>query len=340
MTAGSPGSLMAAEMAEQPDVLARLLVRLPELGERMHTLRPEPLAGTVLVARGSSDNAAAFGRYLIEAASGRPTGLGSPSITTRYHAEVDYTGYLFVALSQSGRTPEIVTAAASARERGARVVAVTNDATGPLASVADLTVATDAGPELAVPATKTVTAQFLALAGLAAGLGSLPPALWAPAPELPDVVRLLLADPHRGEDLAAAWAHHDRLVVAGRGLGGAVAMEGALKIRETSGLFAEGISVADLLHGPIAALDHDVPVLLVDLGGPTSPDVAELRRRLASDGIPYADLALPHEAGELPEAARAVAATVRLQQLARAFALRRGWDPDRPRALSKVTATY
>ncbi|MGC0421159.1 SIS domain-containing protein [Embleya sp. AB8] len=336
----APGSVMAAEMAEQPDVLRRLLARLPELGEAVRAASATPPVGSIFVARGSSDNAAVFGRYLYEPASGRPAGLAAPSLVTRYGARTDYSGYLVTALSQSGRTPEIVTAVRAARECGATVVAVTNEADSALALEADVLAATEAGPELAVPATKTVTAQMLAVVGIALALGPLPATVadLADLAELPDVVGRVLAGAADCEGLAADWAQHDRLVVAGRGLGGAVALEGALKIRETSGVFAEGISVADLLHGPIAALGARVPVLLVDLGGPTGPDLAALRARLVADGIPHATLA--PDLGDLrSESARAIATTVHLQNVARAFALCRGANPDAPAGLAKVTPT-
>ncbi|WP_026219008.1 SIS domain-containing protein [Embleya scabrispora] len=336
----APGAVMAAEMAEQPDVLRRLVARLPELAAAIRDALPVPLHGSVLIARGSSDNAAAFGRYLYELASGRPAGLAAPSLVTRYDAHTDYTGYLVTALSQSGRTPEIVTAVRAARERGARVVAVTNEADSVLAAEAHVLAATDAGTEIAVPATKTVTAQLVAMVGIALALGPLPPTVadLADLAGLPEAVSRVLAGADACEALAADWAHHDRLVVAGRGLGGAVALEGALKIRETSGVFAEGISVADLLHGPIAALGDRVPVLLIDLGGPTAPDIAALRARLVADGIPHATVA--PELGDLrTESARAIATTVHLQNLARTFALHRGANPDAPIGLAKVTPT-
>ena len=167
------GSVMAAELAEQPGVLDRLVRRHVADRDRVAAALPGrpgsgALAGTVLLARGSSDNVAVYGRYLIELAARRPAGLAAPSIHTRYKADVDYSGYLAVALSQSGATPEIVETAARMRRSGAVVVGITNEAGSPLTQVSNLTLLTDAGPELAVPATKTVTAQMLAVAAIAA----------------------------------------------------------------------------------------------------------------------------------------------------------------------------
>jgi len=186
------GSLMAAEIAEQPGVLGRLAARHTADRDQVRAmlpgrLRSGRLAGTVLLARGSSDNVAVYGRYLIELASRRPAGLAAPSVHTRYDADVDYSGYLAVAVSQSGATPEIVEMAAHMRRAGAVVIAITNEPGSPLTRACDLTLLTEAGPELAVPATKTVTAQMLAIAAIAAAYD---PVLVSPADEAALAARL------------------------------------------------------------------------------------------------------------------------------------------------------
>lgn len=343
---------MAAELAEQPHVLARLAARHVADRDQLRAvlagrLLPSQLAGTVLLARGSSDNVAVYGRYLIELASRRPAGLAAPSVHTRYQASIDYDGYLAVALSQSGATPEIVETAARMRRSGAVVVGITNEAGSPLTDVCDLTLLTGAGPELAVPATKTVTAQMLAVASIAAAYDSeLVPA--ADLEALPEAVASLLADSGAGSGpaaaLAARWADARRLVVTGRGLAYAAALETALKIKETARVHAEGLSSADLLHGPIAALDSRLPVLVVSAGERFASDEAALASRLAAEGVPYAvcgpaadaDLPLPAAASEVTAP---ILATIRGQQLALAASLERGLNPDAPAGLSKVTAT-
>lgn len=168
------GSIMAAEMAEQPDVLARFSARFSAEAARVAAVVPRPLAGVVFAARGSSDHAAVHGRYLAQLTSGRPAGLAAPSLHTRYDARTDYSGHLVVALSQSGATPEIVTLCERVRAGGARCVAIVNDVASPLGTAADVAIGLGAGPELAVPATKTVTAQLLAVTAVAAALGPLP----------------------------------------------------------------------------------------------------------------------------------------------------------------------
>jgi glucosamine--fructose-6-phosphate aminotransferase (isomerizing) len=329
------GELMAVEMAEQPEVLARVIARAPVDTAAVRAVLPRPLAGTVFLARGSSDNAAVFGRYLAELRAGRPAGLAAPSLHTRYHATVDWRGYLVVALSQSGATPEIVSTCQAARAGGAVVLGITNEPRSPLADAVDLLITTDAGPERAVPATKTVTAQLAVVATVTSALRA------GPVPDgtldgLPGAVAAVLGDPGPVRQLADRWRDLDRLVVAGRGLAYAAALETALKVKETTGILAEGISTADLLHGPIAAVYAGAPVLLVAGGGPADTDLAELRALLDRRQAQSASLPVPHG---LPEAVHVIAAIVRGQQLAYELARARGADPDAPAHLSKVTAT-
>ena len=352
------GELMSAEMAEQPDVLARVTARAPADAEAVRAVVPDPLAGVVFLARGSSDNAAVFGRYLAELRAGRPAGLAAPSLYTRYHATVDWRGYLVVALSQSGATPEIISTCRAMRAGGAVVLGITNEPESPLGDAVDLLLSTDAGRERAVPATKTVTAQLAVLvtvtsalragaaagtAGAAGGAGAAGTAGAAGGAAdggaldgLPGAVAGVLGDPGPVERLADRWRALDRLVVAGRGLAYAAALETALKVKETTGILAEGISTADLLHGPIAAVYAGAPVLLVDGGGPADTDLDELRALLGSRRAQAASLPVPPG---LPEAVHVIAAITRGQQLARELARARHVNPDAPAHLSKVTAT-
>ena len=326
---------MAAEMAAQPDVLARVTARAPADASAVRALLPRPLAGIVFLARGSSDNAAVFGRYLAELRAGRPAGLAAPSLYTRYHATVDWHGYLVVALSQSGATPEIISTCQAVRAGGAVVLGITNEPGSPLADAVDLLLTTDAGPERAVPATKTVTAQLAVLATVTSALRAVPVPDGA-LDGLPSAVATVLGDPGPVRRLAGRWRDLDRLVVAGRGLAYAAALETALKVKETTGILAEGISTADLLHGPIAAVYAGAPVLLVDGGGPADIDLAELRALLDSRQAQSASLPVPPG---LPEAVHVIAAITRGQQLASELARARGVNPDAPAHLSKVTAT-
>jgi len=341
--AKQPGQFMAAEMAEQPGRLAALLSRRRELEKEVRSLAPAGLAGTVLVARGSSDHAAKCGAYLLEMATGRPVALASPSITTLYRSATDYSGFLLVAVSQSGQTPEIVEVVQTARANGARAIAITNDPLSPLAAAADLVFALEAGPELAVPATKTVTAQIASFAIIAQALGEIGLDDKA-AGELPGQVAEVLADPAPVTEVASWLRGADRLVTVARGILYGAAGESALKVEETTSLLTAAFSAADLRHGPIAIASTEPPVLGFAHPGPASEDVvevvADLRARGASvrlaGPVPGSDFGWPAAA---PEAVAPVLAVVRGQQLALSLALELGRDPDAPPGLMKVTAT-
>jgi glutamine---fructose-6-phosphate transaminase (isomerizing) len=330
------GARMEADMRAQPEVLRALAsAGPPSLGS--------PPAGVVIVARGSSDYAAIFGRYLLEAATGRPVALAAPSLQTLYGVEPQLEGWLALGISQSGRTPEIATVLDRYRAAGARTVAVTNEPGSPLARAADAGLALAAGEEGAVPATKTFTAQLAAMALVAEALGPVPwdAADWA---RLPDVVAAVLDDPASAERAAARLGDAAELVAVGRGYLMPVALEAALKLREATGVRAEGWSAADFRHGPVTVAQGDLPLLAVSAAGPAAEDVEELTRELEGRGTPVlrladrpdADLAYP---GDLPEQLSALPAAVRAQQLALALARRRGLDPDSPPGLHKVTLT-
>lgn len=338
-----PGRLMASEMAEQPNRLAALLSRREELGKEVRSLVPPQLAGTVLVARGSSDHAAKCGAYLLEMSTGRPVALASPSIQTLYRSKTDYSGYLLIAVSQSGQTPEIIEVVELARANGARAIAITNDSLSPLAVAADLVVSLEAGQELAVPATKTVTAQLVAFAIIAQALGGIGLDDEV-AGALPGQVADVIGDPGPVTELAGWLSDADRLVTVARGILYGAAGEAALKVAETTSLLTAAFSAADLRHGPIAIASSGPPVLAFAHPGPTSQDVVgvvtELRNRGAS-----VRLAGPVEGSDVgwsssaPEIFAPVLAVVRGQQLALSLALELGRDPDAPPGLMKVTAT-
>jgi len=337
------GRLMAAEMAEQPAILEALLQRRVQIVDQVRALLPHPLSGIVLVARGSSDHAAVYGRYLFEMASRRPAGLAAPSIQTLYQCKVDFRGYLAVAISQSGRTPEVVTVLRGMRASGARTVAVVNEASCPLERHADLTINVDAGTERAVPATKSVTATLVALGIVAQALGRVP---WRAREiaTIPQTIAALLHDGHPSATVARQIASAGRVIITARGLMLAAAFETALKIRETSSIFAEAISAADLRHGPIATIGPGFPVLVLSGHGGAAADARELAAHLRRRGAlvttvgpgPRAVIPLP---AALPEALLPIAAVLRAQQLARLVAQQRGLDADAPAGLRKVTMT-
>jgi glucosamine--fructose-6-phosphate aminotransferase (isomerizing) len=264
-------------------------------------------------------------------------------VLTLYDTPLDYRGYLVVAVSQSGRTPEIVRVLEQARASGAACVAITNDGEAPLARAAHAVLDLRLGTERAVPATKTVTGQLVAFALLAEALGEVS---WSrpQLAELPEAIAALLADPDPAEAAAATLRGADRMLTVARGVLYGAACEAALKITETTSMFATGFSAADLRHGPIAAVTRDMPVLAMTARGPAAEDMrallAELRERgtapVVLGNTSGVDLAFPEW---LPEALTPVAAVVRAQQIALALARHLGVDPDAPPGLAKVTAT-
>ena len=337
---------MAREMAEQPAVIDALLGRRHEFAARVQAIAPRPLAGVILIARGSSDNAAVYGRYLLEAATRRPVSMAAPSLWTRYAIEEDLRGYLAVGVSQSGRTPEIADTLARVRAAGAATVAITNEADSPLAAAAHETIDLRVGPELAVPATKTVTAQLAAFAILAHALGEplWPERAWA---EVPRAQAELLADDASAAAAGIVIARSGSHVQLARGYLYAVALEGALKIAETTGLAASGFSVADFLHGPIAIARPGTTAVAYAVSGPVAQDVREAAARARHAGaeliavgeaIGAADVhvAVPER---VPEPLAPLVHIVRAQQLALHATLALGRDPDRPQGLTKVTPT-
>jgi glutamine---fructose-6-phosphate transaminase (isomerizing) len=344
MTTVSLHSFMASEMTEQPEVLERLIARGNSLRALAARIAPRPLAGCAILARGSSDHAALLGRYLFEMATGRPVSLVAPSVHTLYHAKVDYTGMLVLGVSQSGATPEIVEVLERLRHAGARTVAMTDDPTSPLAAVAEEVVNLGAGPERAVPATKTVTATMLACILLAEGLASRQLVSPEALAGLPEAVAGIIADDSAATALATQIEGTRHLATVARGYLFAAAIECALKVRETTGILANGWSAADLRHGPVAAIGPDIPILSLRVAGPAGRDVCRLEAELAARNARIftmsdaqdADLPLP---AHMPEPLASIAAVVRGQQLAYSLSTRLGIDPDQPLGLHKVTQT-
>lgn len=339
---------MRSEIAEQPAALRATLDALLPMTEEVRRLAG-PARRLLFIARGTSDNAAVYGRYLVEAHAGLLATPAAPSIATVYRRRLDLDGVLAVALSQSGRTEEIVETLAWARDCGARTVAITNGGEeSPLARVADLALCTLAGEEKAVPATKTYTTQLAALAVLGLGLGAEVEA--ADLLRVPDAVERLIAEPGDLDEVVEGLAGKPGVVVSGRGLVFSTALELALKLKEACYLHAMGLSYADLLHGPIAVVDEETPALVVAADrGPTLAGTVALAERVAGAGAPAfavgggPALAAASTAAlngpDLPEWVAPLALIVPGQLLTEALARRLGIDPDAPRGLKKVTQT-
>jgi glucosamine--fructose-6-phosphate aminotransferase (isomerizing) len=331
---------MATEVAEQPAVLAKILDAQDEFAAAAERIAAAKPRFVLIAARGTSDHAGLYAKYLAEVLLQLPAGLVSPSALTVYGARPDMHDVLFIAVSQSGRSPDLVDSLTAARSRGALTVAVTNAIDSPLADAAEIAVDVRAGTERAVAATKSYTAELLSLYLLFAGGRAADAA--ARRPEA--AARTLALTPDdRLVAVAAPLQYAERLVVTARGYSYATAREAALKLMETSYLSAMAFSGADLLHGPLAMIDRSVPVIAVTSPGRGGDAMAPVLERLAelgahvlqvgsATGLPIAHEGIAEELLPLLE-------ILPLQRLAWRLALDRGMDPDRPRGLSKVTQT-
>ncbi|PYC67033.1 glucosamine-6-phosphate deaminase [Streptomyces tateyamensis] len=343
-----PGRIMAAEMAEQPAVLRRLLdegaAPIRQVAAQIAARGPRFV---LLTARGTSDNAALYAKYLVEVELGKPAGLASMSTTTAYGARPDLRDVLVVTVSQSGGSPDLVASTKAAREGGAVTLAVTNNPGSPLAEVSEFHIDVLAGPEKALPATKTYTAELLALFLFVQGLRGQG---GAAAEQLPQLAAQVLGRQAEVRALAERYRFAQRLVLTSRGFGYPSAREAALKLMETTYIPAQPFSGADLLHGPLAMVDNVSPVIAIvpdGKGGEAlQPVLDRLRGRGADlmvvgqrDQVAAASAGFALPAG-VPEEVQPILEILPLQQLAYEITIARGQDPDAPRALAKVTETH
>jgi glutamine---fructose-6-phosphate transaminase (isomerizing) len=342
-------TIMAKEIAEQPAAIAATLAALRPLRPQISQLA-QNRRQILFVARGSSDNAAIYGRYLLEVHAGRNASPAAPSVATHYRRDLDLADVLVVCISQSGRTQEIVQTQDWARRCGAATIAVTNVQGSPLAAAADLAMVTQAGPERAVPATKTFTTQLTAMAILATALADDPKALDADLDRVPGQIDKLLTNPRGVDEAVRLMARTNEVLVSGRGLAYAAAIETALKLEETCLRPVRGLSYADLKHGPIAVVDPQlVSIVVAAQDGPMLEGLTDLLGDLHSRGAltvgiggdsvfaAAADVSVPGP--DLHETVAPFGLVVAGQLLSEGLALALGLNPDAPRGLSKVTQT-
>lgn len=342
------GALMAAEIAEQPVVFARILRDgQPQVAEVARAIRTRNPRFVMFVARGTSDHAALYAKYLVETRLGLPAGLASPSTMTIYDARPDLRDVLVLAISQSGGSPDLLDPVQRARAAGAITVAVTNAPGSPLAEAAEHHLDVLAGPERAVAATKSYTAELLTLYLLVEALRGED---GAAARALPERAAAVLARDDEIAALAVRYRFAEQMVVTARGYNYATAREVALKLMETSYLVAHAFSGADLLHGPMAMIERGFPVIAIvpeGAGGAALRPVLERLREREADMLVIGDpeaarlgtvgLALP-DIG--PEVLTPLLTILPMQRFAWHLARQRGGDPDQPRGLQKVTETW
>jgi glucosamine--fructose-6-phosphate aminotransferase (isomerizing) len=332
------------EIQEQPDVIARTA--------QVNAARVKQVAGlaaacthAVIAARGTSDNAGRYAQYVWGTRNGLSVGLTTPSLFSVYDRPPRLDGALVVGISQSGESPDIVSVLEEGRDQQRPTVAITNEPDSPLADLADVVIDLDAGEEKAVAATKTYTAQLTAVAAIseamAGGTGALDP--------VPALARAALGQSDRAAALAAGEADMEHCAVLGRGFNQSTAFEWALKIQELTHVVAQPFSTADFLHGPIAVLEPEYPVLAIAARGPAIEDVLGVLERCQRAGASLVVIGNDprlHEVGpilefdsDVEEWLSPIPAAVIGQLFAYHLTLAKGLDPEQPRGLHKVTRT-
>jgi len=350
-------SKMLQETRDQPDALSQTLsaslARAEELRRHFGKRRPRLI---VLVARGTSDNAAQFGRYLIEITTRIPVSLAAPSILTLYQCPVDLHGVVVIGISQSGESTDTNALLEDARRQGAATIGITNDASSAMAGIVEFLLMIEAGTEISVAATKTYTCQLLALYLVAYALnGAIEPEQLR---KIPEWVRGVLQLEENIEALVERYFFMTRAVTVGRGLNYANALEFGLKLMETCYVVAERFSAADLMHGPIALVERAFPVFVFAPAGVTWPSMSSVLDRLQELKAETLVITDPRNTGahdkaarviEIPEAPGPGAAPedlytpipyiVPAQLFAAHLAALKGLNPDLPRTLNKITRT-
>ncbi len=342
--------LMRSEIGEQPEVLRRIA---DESWRAMQTIvqqiRDHDLKYVFLAARGTSDNAAAYFKYLFEIELGMPCGLAAPSVVTLYRAQLNLQGALVVGISQSGQAPDVVEYLAHAKANGAFTLAITNEPESPLAHASHFTLLLRAGAERSVAATKTYTGTLAVIYLLAEALRNNPHAPQQLHETATRVEQVMQTEP-RIREIADRYRYMRECVALARGINQATAQETALKLIETCYVMCKAYSVADFMHGPFALIEHGFPCLLFAPDGATFPTALESASKLRAGGAETLIFASDNEILSLArtpipmptsvsETLSPIVYAVAGQLFAYHLALARDLNPDQPRGLQKVTRT-
>jgi glucosamine--fructose-6-phosphate aminotransferase (isomerizing) len=339
------GEIMASEISETPDVFEKLISADLFSKELTELLDCAKIKSILILARGTSDNAAHFLKYLVETQLGLPCGLTSPSSVSIYDSKLKYENTLVVAISQSGKSTDLVEFAKAAKNAGAKLVSMTNDANSPLALGADFHISLQAGPELAVAATKSYSAQLLISYLLVMKWAGKSAQIQKLVSEAREVIS------NRGEiaKVAQSIDLSHQLVVLGRGFAYPNAKEAALKIQETCKVNVHGMSTADYQHGPISALDENSQVILIAPCCMPRNSMGEAveKIRLITKKIYWIGKGADNAEGEFnlggtcceDEITSSIVDAMILQELALNLSVTKGLNPDAPAGLSKVTMT-
>ena len=337
---------MYSEISETPDVFSRLINSEAQFQQAAEKIKARNISNVIILARGTSDNAGHYLKFLIEVRLGLPVGLASPSSVSIYGAKVDFKNTLVVALSQSGKSPDLLAFASASKEGGALLIAMTNNSDSPLAKAGNIHIDLSAGPEIAVAATKSYSAELLAsLLLVDSWIGNKREV----RSHLVDSSRECIANLGEVDSFANSLDAKREIVVIGRGYAYANAKELALKIQETSYIPVQGMSSADYQHGPIATLNSDSQVIVLSPSGMPKKALEDsmVRIRQSEPEIIWLgsnELALTKErvikgSNQAKEEESTIIDAALIQYLTLGFAVKNGFNPDSPTGLSKVTKT-
>ena len=337
---------MYSEISETPDVFSRLINSEAQFKQAAEKIKARNITNVIILARGTSDNAGHYLKFLIEVKLGLPVGLASPSSVSIYGAKVDFKDTLVIALSQSGRSPDLITFASAAKEGKALLITMTNNSDSPLANVGDLHIDLSAGLEVAVAATKSYSAELLAsLLLVDSWMGNKREV----RSHLVDSSKKCLSNISNLDGFANSLDAKREIVIIGRGYAYANAKELALKIQETSYIPVQGLSSADYQHGPIATLNKNSQVIVLSPSGmpkeALEDSIVRIRKSqpeiiwIGSNQLATKDERVILGSSLESEEESTIIDAALIQYLTLSFAVKNGFNPDSPRGLSKVTLT-
>ncbi len=340
-----------SEILEQPERLANLVSSQRKAAEEIaRAIRSRGISYIFLAARGTSDNAGRYANYLLGAVNRLPLALATPSLFTYYQQPPNLAGALVVGISQSGQSPDIVSVLQEGKSQGCLTLAITNEPVSPLAAQADFVFDVQAGPERAVAATKTYTAELMTISMLSAALSD-DESNWDSLAKVPGWISEVLKHDEVIRQTAERYRYMQQCVVLGRGFNYATAYEWALKLKELTYVEAEPYSSADFQHGPIAMVARGFPVMAVVSAGKVADSLMRLLEHLKKDllaelvVISNMDAALNMAQArvaispDVPEILTPLVNIVPAQLFSYHLTLAKGYDPDQPRTISKITET-
>ncbi len=343
---------LLSEINQQPQVLSDLLQNQREnitrIAKQVREYNPRYV---FLAARGTSDNAGRYANYLWGANNQLSLALATPSLFTLYNQPPNMKDALVVGISQSGMSPDIISVLEEGKKQGAFTLAITNEPTSPLSETASAIIDLNTGPEQAVAATKTYTAELLAVAMLSAALKE-DEEQWNLLSELPDWAAEVLKEQERIADLVQRYTFMQRCVVLGRGYNYASAFEWSLKMKELTYIIAEPYSTADFMHGPIAMMERNFPVLVVAPQGKVYSNMLDILQVLRRDhkaelvvisnqkeALSLANCPI-HIPQSIPEWLSPIIAIIPGQLFAYHLTIAKGYDTENPRTIHKITETH